>query len=62
MQCLDVGDLEGAEFAAISEETGTFLIAPGFSSDFSGQSNIINGVIAVAGVRFTGQAGGTING
>lgn len=60
--CLDVELLEGEEFAAISEETGTFLIAPGFSADFTGQSNVINGVIAVAGIRFTGLAGGTING
>lgn len=62
VECLDAGDLEGAEFEGISEETGTFLIAPGFSADFSGQSSIINGVIAIAGIRFTGQAGGTING
>ncbi|MBW8036137.1 MAG: hypothetical protein FVQ79_11030 [Planctomycetes bacterium] len=62
VDCLDSGDLIGAEFDGIREETGTFLIAPGFSADFSGQSNIINGVIAIAGIRFTGQAGGTING
>jgi len=62
VECLDVTELEGAEFEGISEETGTFLIAPGFSADFSGQSNVINGVIATAGIRFTGQAGGTING
>jgi hypothetical protein len=62
VQCFDVSSLSGAEFEAISQETGTFIMAPGFSVDFSGQSNMINGVMAVAGARFTGQAGGTING
>ena len=37
-------------------------MAPEFSVDFSGQSNVINGAMAVSGARFTGQAGGTING
>ena len=60
--CIDAGELAGVEFDGIRDETGTFLIAPGFSSDFSGQSSVINGVIAVAGIGFTGQAGGTING
>lgn len=60
--CLDVASLDGDQFAAIKDETGTFLIAPGFSVDFSGQANVINGVIACSGVRFTGQAGGVING
>jgi len=62
VECLDVSDLEGAQFAAIKNETGSFLISPGFGVDFSGQSNIINGVIACSGARFTGQAGGVING
>ncbi len=62
VQCLDMSELTGAEFDAIKNETGTFIIAPGFSADFSGQANVVNGVIAVAGARFTGQAGGTING
>lgn len=62
VQCSDISELTGAQFDAIKNETGTFLIAPGFSTDFSGQANVVNGVIAVAGVRFTGQAGGTING
>ena len=62
VECFDVSSLEGEEFALISLETGTFIMAPGFSVDFSGQSNVINGAMAVAGARFTGQAGGTING
>lgn len=62
VECFDMSSLEGEEFAAISQETGTFIMAPGFSADFSGQSNVINGVMAVAGARFTGQAGGVISG
>ena len=62
VECFDVSSLTGDEFELISLETGTFIMAPGFSVDFSGQSNVINGVMAVAGARFTGQAGGTING
>ncbi len=62
VECFDMSGLTGAEFNAIKNETGTFIIAPGFSAEFSGQSNVGNGVIAVAGASFTGQAGGTING
>ena len=58
----DTSTLEGEQFANIKNETGTFLMAPGYIADFTGQANVINGVIAVSGVRFTGQAGGTING
>jgi hypothetical protein len=62
VSCLDVSTLEGEQFAAIRNEIGTFLIAPGFHADFTGQANIIHGVIAAAGIRFSGQAGGVING
>lgn len=62
VSCGDVSTLQGDEFEAIKQETGTFLIAPGSSVEFTGQSNIINGVIACSGARFTGQAGGVING
>jgi hypothetical protein len=62
VSCLDVSTLQGEQFAAIRNETGTFLIAPGFHADFTGQANIVHGVIAAAGIRFSGQAGGVING
>jgi len=62
IECHDVSSLEGEEFNSIKSETGSFLIAPSSVVDFSGQSNVINGVIACSGVRFTGQAGGVING
>ena len=50
------------EYGDLREETGTFLLAPGFSADFSGQANFINGTIAANGITFSGQAGGIING
>lgn len=62
VDCYDVSRLEGAEFDAIKQETGTFILAPGFSVDFSGQTTVDNGAIAASGIRFTGQAGGTIHG
>ncbi|MBC8377861.1 MAG: pilus assembly PilX N-terminal domain-containing protein [Planctomycetes bacterium] len=60
--CSDVSTLEGSEFEDIKSENGTFIMAPGFSGDFSGQANTINGAVALGGVRFTGQAGGVVNG
>jgi hypothetical protein len=58
----DVSVLEGAEFEAMQGETGTFIMAPGFSADFCGQANHMNGAIAANGISFGGQAGGLING
>jgi len=62
VECLDVSGLTGAEFDGIKQQTGTFILAPGFSAQFSGQTTIDNGAIAASGITFTGQAGGTING
>ncbi len=61
----DVATLAGdPEFDGVdlSIYDGTFLLAPGFSTDFSGQANFIDGVIAANGVSFSGQAGGMVNG
>ncbi len=60
--CNDMSGLEGAEFDQIKQETGTFILAPGFSLEFSGQENNMAGAIAGNGIAFTGEAGGTING
>ncbi|MBL7107674.1 MAG: hypothetical protein ISS77_08740 [Phycisphaerae bacterium] len=60
--CNDVGVLEGSEFDDIKQNTGTFIMAPGFSLDFSGQENQMHGAIAASGISFSGQAGGTVNG
>lgn len=56
-----VSELE-EEFGDIRQETGTFLLAPGFSASFGGSFETLNGVIAASGIEFFGNAGGTING
>jgi hypothetical protein len=58
----DVTILSGEEFEGIKKETGTFILAPGFSLEFSGQANHMSGVIAANGITFSGEAGGTVNG
>ncbi len=52
----------GSQFDGLREETGTFLLAPGFKLSFGGNFDTINGVIAGNGVTFFGNAGGTIAG
>jgi hypothetical protein len=58
----DISTLEGAEFEDIKNETGTFIMTPGFSLNFAGQTSYDSGVIAANGLTFSGMAGGTING
>jgi len=50
------------EFGELRDETGTFLMAPGFSAAFIGDFETLNGAIAANGITFDGGAGGTING
>ena len=49
-------------YGELRDETGTFLMAPGFSLSFGGDFATINGAIAANGITFTGNAGGTIEG
>ena len=56
-----VTDLPG-EFGDLVEETGTFLMAPGFGVSFGGDFEMINGAIAANGITFYGNAGGIIEG
>lgn len=58
----DASTLPAEEFGDLTEQTGTFIVAPGFSVSFGGNASMINGVIAASGVQFYGHAGGTING
>ena len=58
----DVSTLPAEEFGDLLDQTGTFLLAPGFSVCFRGNFDCLNGVIAASGVEFHGNAGGTING
>ena len=50
------------QFAGIREESGTFLMAPGFKASFGGNFETLNGAIAANGIEFFGNAGGTIDG
>ncbi len=50
------------QFADIRTETGTFLMAPGFSAEFGGNFSTLSGSIVASGIAFSGNAGGTING
>lgn len=50
------------QFDQLRDETGTFMLAPGFSVSFSGNFSTLNGAIAANGIEFSGDAGGTING
>lgn len=51
-----------SQFDGVRDETGTFLIAPGFSAAFGGSFDTLNGAIAANGINFFGNAGGTIAG
>jgi Tfp pilus assembly protein PilX len=50
------------QFAGLQEQTGTFMVTPGFSAEFGGTFGTLNGVIAANGIKFYGNAGGTIDG
>ena len=53
---------EGSEFDAIRHETGSSILAPGFSAYFSGNFSTVNGVMALGGVHFAGNASALIQG
>ena len=60
--CNDVSTLEGEQFEAIKQETGTFILAPGFGVAFNSHTSVTGGAIAASGISFNSHAGGTING
>ncbi len=51
-----------AEFAAVKEQTGTFILAPGFAVSFAGNVDAVNGSIAADQLTFLGTAEGIIRG
>jgi len=51
-----------AQFDGLYDQTGTFVMAPGFHVSFGGSFSTLSGAIAGNGVEFFGNAGGTING
>lgn len=54
---------EGAQFDFVRDQTGTFMMAPGFHAAFGGSfETALSGAIAANGIEFYGNAGGTIYG
>ncbi len=51
-----------SQFDGLHDETGTFILAPGFGLTFLGNFGTLSGCMAGNGVTFAGDAGGTING
>jgi hypothetical protein len=47
-------------FDGLRDQTGTFILAPGFGCSFTGNFNTVNGAIAASGISFTGNANGII--
>jgi len=52
----------GAEFDAIRSETGSSIVAPGFSASFSGNFAALGGVMAVSGAHFSGNVNAMVKG
>jgi len=50
------------QFADVKQQTGTFILAPGFDVAFAGQFTTIAGTIAADQLSFSGQAEGTVTG
>jgi len=58
-----VADLpDTPEFHDLRELPGSFLLAPGFGVQFSGNFGTVNGAMAADRFKWTGNAGGTIHG
>ncbi len=52
----------GVQFDAIRSETGSSILAPGFSASFSGNFSAIGGVMAVSGAHFSGNVNAVVEG
>lgn len=53
---------EGSQYDGLRSETGTFVMAPGFEVSFWGSFGTVGGAIAGNGIKFGGNAGGTVEG
>jgi Tfp pilus assembly protein PilX len=63
VQSLPVSDLPSEEqYEGLHDQTGTFVMAPGFNVSFGGSFDALCGAIAGNGIEFFGNAGGTISG
>ena len=52
----------GSQYDGLRDLTGSFLLAPGFSAQFSGNFNTINGCMVASEFKFTGNSGGIVKG
>jgi len=50
------------QFDGLRQETGSLILAPGFSAFFQGNFSTLDGIIAASGTEFSGNANGTIKG
>jgi hypothetical protein len=50
------------QFHGLQEQTGTFMIAPGFRAEFGGTFSTVSGAMAANGISMHGNTGGVING
>jgi len=53
---------EESQFDGLRQETGSLILAPGFSASFQGNFSTLDGIIAASGTEFSGNANGTIKG
>ncbi|MHC5083096.1 MAG: PilX N-terminal domain-containing pilus assembly protein [Planctomycetota bacterium] len=54
--------LSDSKYDGLRDESGTFVMAPGFAVSFGGNFDTLNGCIVANGVEFFGNAGGEIGG
>ena len=51
-----------SQFDGLRDLKGSFLLAPGFSAQYTGNSTIANGCMVASEFKFTGNSGGRIKG
>jgi hypothetical protein len=51
-----------AQYDGLRDLKGSFLLAPGYSAQFTGNFNTVNGCMVASEFKFTGNAGGTVKG
>jgi hypothetical protein len=53
---------DSPEYTQLKLMPGTFLLAPGFGVEFTGNFGTVSGAMAADSFKFSGNAGGTVNG
>jgi len=52
----------GEQYAPLASVAGTSILAPGFAASFTGNFSVIDGVVAVGGLHFAGNASAVVGG